>query len=197
MKHIDLFARKDGFQILQEHVAPAAFHSSKQRVDPPRCHPHTREAVLDEIFEWIIGNVPRETWIAWLNGAAGAGKSAICQSLAERCIQYGIMVASFFFFRADTTRNTIDPLVATLAYQIIQLLPQTKEFIVTAIESNPLILQQTHEEQLEFLIIRPLRLLDISDPLWKLLVIIDGVDERNGESAQINVIRTSLSWHHS
>lgn len=93
--------------MLQEHVAPAAFHNSKQRVDPPRCHERTREAILQELFDWIVGNIARDKWIAWLNGAAGAGKSAICQSTAEICIQRGKKVASFFFFRADDTRNTI------------------------------------------------------------------------------------------
>ncbi|KJA13590.1 hypothetical protein HYPSUDRAFT_209402 [Hypholoma sublateritium FD-334 SS-4] len=47
----------------QEHVAPAAFHNFKQRVYPPCCHAHTREAVLDEPFAWIVGNVLRETWV--------------------------------------------------------------------------------------------------------------------------------------
>ena len=176
--------------MLQEHVAPAAFHNSKQRVDPPRCHPHTRDAVLDEIFDWIVGNLPRETYIAWLSGAAGAGKSAICQSIAEICILRGILAASFFFFRTDSTRNTIDPLVATFAYQIIQLLPETKDHIVKAIESNPLIFEQTLEDQLDLLIVRPLRLLQIPNPALRLLLIIDGVDECEGDNTQRNLIRT-------
>ncbi|KJA20941.1 hypothetical protein HYPSUDRAFT_763649 [Hypholoma sublateritium FD-334 SS-4] len=182
--------QNSGFEILQEHVSPAAFHNSKQRVDPPRCHANTREAVLDELLDWIVGNVQREAWIAWFNGAAGAGKSAICQSIAEICIQRGIKVASFFFFRADNTRNTIDPLVATLAYQIIQLLPDTKTHIVEAIEGNPLIFEQSFEAQLDTLIVRPLCLLQVSDPALQLLLIIDGVDECNGENTQMNLIRT-------
>ena len=105
---------------MQEHVAPAAFHNSKQRVDPPRCHAHTRGAVLKDLFTWIVGNVPREACITWLNGPAGAGKSAICQSVTEMCIyppqdQGGDLL----FFRTDSTRNTMDPVIATLAYQII------------------------------------------------------------------------------
>ncbi|KJA22368.1 hypothetical protein HYPSUDRAFT_655818 [Hypholoma sublateritium FD-334 SS-4] len=179
--------QKDGFQILQEHVSTAAFHNSKQRVDPPRCHAHTREAVLEELFNWVVGDVPREAWIAWLNGAAGAGKSAICQSVAEVCIHRGVKVASFFFFRADPTRNTIDPVIATLAYQIIQLFPETKELIVHSIESHPLIFEQTFETQLEVLIVTPIRRLQISDTL---LFIIDGVDECTGYDVQIDVIRT-------
>ena len=179
--------KKDGFEILQEHVATAAFHNSKQRVDPPRCHVHTREAVLEELFDWIVGNVPREAWIAWLNGAAGAGKSAICQSMAEICIQRNVKVASFFFFRTDPTRNTIDPVIATLAYQIIQLFPETKELIAQSIESNPLIFEQTFETQLQVLIVAPIRHLHISETL---LLIIDGIDECTGAEIQINLIRT-------
>ena len=182
-------SKKDGFQILQEHVAASAFHNSKERRDPPRCHEHTREAVLDEIFEWIVGNVGRETWIAWLNGAAGAGKSAICQSIAERCILHGILVASFFFFRTDKSRNTIDPLAATLAYQVIQLLPEAKKHIVEAIEKNPLVFEQTFEAQLDLLVVRPLRLLQMSDPTWTLLLIVDGVDECDGKDTQMSLIR--------
>lgn len=181
---------KTGFQILQDHVAPSAFHNSKQRVGPPRCHEHTREAVLDEIFEWIVGKAPRETWIAWLNGAAGAGKSAICQTIAERCIQHGILVASFFFFRADSSRNTIDPLVATLVYQIIQLIPETKKYIVETIESNPLIFEHTFEAQFDLLIVRPLCLLQVSNDALNLLLIIDGVDECDGETVQMDIMRT-------
>ncbi|KJA14535.1 hypothetical protein HYPSUDRAFT_100180, partial [Hypholoma sublateritium FD-334 SS-4] len=123
----------------QARVATSAFHNSGQRLDPPCCHEDTRQAVLQEIFEWIVWDTTRKTWIAWLNGAAGGGKSAICQSVAELCIARGILVASFFFFRTDPTRNTILHLVATLAYQLVLLVPDIKDLIVGAIESNPLI----------------------------------------------------------
>ncbi|KJA20969.1 hypothetical protein HYPSUDRAFT_203360 [Hypholoma sublateritium FD-334 SS-4] len=183
-------SQKDGFQILQEHVATAAFHNSWQRADPPRCHAHTREAVLEELFDWIVGNVPREAWVTWLNGAAGAGKSAICQSAAEMCIQRGIKVASFFFFRTDATRNKIDAVIATLAYQIIQVLPATKELIIQSIESHPLIFSQTFATQLDVLILTPIRHLHHLDQRVKLLLIIDGVDECLEYSAQMNLIHT-------
>ncbi|KJA20654.1 hypothetical protein HYPSUDRAFT_203626 [Hypholoma sublateritium FD-334 SS-4] len=187
--HNQQAAVKDGFQILQEHVAPAAFHNSKERFNPPRCHERTREVILEELFDWIVGNVSQDKWMAWLNGAAGAGKSAICQTIAEICIQRGIKVASFFFFRTDNTRNKIDPLVATLVYQIIQLFPGMKNYIVASIQSNPLIFQQSFEAQLDILIIQPLRHLQVFSPNWQLLVIIDGVDECSGNNAQMNLIR--------
>ena len=42
----------DGFKHLQAHVATAAFDSN-DNVDAPKCHPNTREAVLDVIMNWI------------------------------------------------------------------------------------------------------------------------------------------------
>ncbi|KJA20931.1 hypothetical protein HYPSUDRAFT_763421 [Hypholoma sublateritium FD-334 SS-4] len=181
--------QRNGFDILQEHVAATAFHNSKQRLDPPHCQENTRRAVLEHLFGWIVGNVPRSTWIAWLNGAAGSGKSAICQSITEMCIQHGVKVVSFFFFRTDSTRNTIDPLVATLAYQIIQLLPETKVDITQSIESNPLIFEQSLETQLEVLIAAPLRHLRMRDASWQLFLVLDGVDECDGIENQRNLIR--------
>lgn len=144
---------------------------------------------MEDLFDWISGNVPRKAWIAWLNGAAGAGKSAICQSFAEVCIQRGVKIASFFFFRSDETRSTIDPLVATLAYQIIQLLPALKDIVVQTIEAHPLIFEQSLETQLDLLIVQPLRHIQ-STLTTTLLIIIDGVDECTGDEIQMNMIRT-------
>lgn len=146
--------------------------------------------MLQDLLDWITNDHARKTWIAWLNGAAGAGKSAIAQSITELCIAHGILIASFFFFRADNTRNTINPLVATLAYQIIQLIPETKDTIVNIIEHNPLIFRQSFATQLEELIIAPLRIIQLSGKFVKIVVVIDGVDECQGNENQRNLIRT-------
>ena len=146
--------------------------------------------MLEELFDWIVGNVPRDTWIAWLNGAAGAGKSAICQSIAEICIQRDIKVASFFFFRADATRNNLDPVIATLAYQVIQLFPEAKDLIIQSIESYPLIFEQAFSTQLDVLVITPIQRLHLSNKISTILLIIDGVDECLGDIHQLDLIRT-------
>ena len=92
----------------------------------------------------------------WLYGAAGAGKTAIAQSTAERYMLQSILVASFFFFRADGKRNTTDLLVPTLVYQLIQLVPDIKETIERTIESNPLIFEQSLDAQFKQLLLDPL-----------------------------------------
>ena len=139
---------------------------------------------------WVTIATTGVQWIMWMNGAAGAGKSAIARSIVDLCVEQKIIIARFFFFRTDNSRNTIDTLVATLAYQIIQLLPETKKHIVEAIESNPLVFQQTFEAQVDLLVVRPLLLLRISDPAWTLFLIVDGVDECDGKDTQMSLIRT-------
>ncbi len=93
----------DGFKHLLAHVATSAY-DSPDHVDAPKCHPNTRKAVLDEIMNWIILMVARTQWILWLNGAAGAGKSAIGRSIVDLCIS----LASSF--SAPTLLVTMSPL---------------------------------------------------------------------------------------
>ncbi|KAF8198431.1 hypothetical protein BJ912DRAFT_25915 [Pholiota molesta] len=173
---------------LQKLVAPAAFHNSAQRIDPPRCHPDTRVAILQEIYDWITQSEDREQWVLWLNGAAGAGKTALMQSLAEQCVQAAIAIGSFFFFRGDSTRNAIAPLMATLVYQLIQAIPEISEDILLIIENNPLIFSQSLEFQVQQLLVQPL--LHLPPHLKQLFVVfIDGLDECNDRSVQAGLIK--------
>ncbi|KAF9470385.1 hypothetical protein BDN70DRAFT_985013 [Pholiota conissans] len=177
-----------GFKLLRERVAPSAFHNSAQRNDPPRCHPNTRVQILQDMFNWILQRDDRETWLLWLNGAAGAGKSAIMQTLAERCVNELIAIASFFFFRGDATRNSVGPLIATLVYQLILSIPETEEGILRTIERNPLIFDQTLESQLRQLLINPL--LSLPPHLHRTFAIfIDGLDECEGEHNHATLIK--------
>lgn len=141
---------------------------------------------MEEIFDWITRDNGRTAWVAWLNGAAGAGKTAICQTVAEMCIKRGILVASFFFFRTDGTRNSLNHLVATLAYQLIQHLPAAKALVTRAIETNPLIFEQAFEDQFDALVVQPLLMLPLASTL---LFLVDGVDECDGHSSQMGLIR--------
>ncbi|KAF9471638.1 hypothetical protein BDN70DRAFT_998562 [Pholiota conissans] len=186
-----------GLKLLEKRVAHSAFHNSAQRIDPPRCHPKTRKEVLDNMLEWIMRSERRDEWILWLNGAAGAGKSAIVQTLAERCVAALMAVASFFFFRSDSTRNSISRLVATLAYQLIQAIPEVSGDIQHIVEENPLIFDQDVESQLQQLIIQPyLRLpAHLRRPF---VVFIDGLDECLDHIQQTTLIKVfgDISQNH-
>ncbi|KAF8198434.1 hypothetical protein BJ912DRAFT_874432 [Pholiota molesta] len=188
---------RPGLKLLQKRVATSAFHNSAQRVDPPRCHPDTRVAIQNEIYDWILMDLLiRQAWIMWVHGAAGGGKSAIMQSIAELCEKAQIPLASFFFFRTDPTRNSTASFIATLVYQLIQLIPQVQDEILGIIESNPLIFGQSLKSQVEKLIIQPL--LRVRKHLKGCFVIlIDGLDECIERAHQVDLIQLLGSVSHS
>ncbi|KAF8166840.1 hypothetical protein BJ912DRAFT_1092180, partial [Pholiota molesta] len=181
-------------QELQKACAPSAFHNSSARFDPPKCHPNTRVAILEYLMGWIFGHNDAEALILWLYGPAGAGKSAILQTLAEYCTKRKLLLASFFFGRSDPTRNTFKPLVATIAYQIAMTIPEIKPYLESVIERDPHIFDKSIATQLQSLIIDPLKALTASgffndaNP-WVRLVLIDGLDECDDPRMQSMILR--------
>lgn len=150
---------------------------------------------MKNIMEWVMATDARKEWIMWLQGTAGAGKSAISQSIAELCAQLGIPIASFFFFRTDPTRNNIRPLVATLAYQLARIVPPAREIITQAIDNDPLVFEQSVEHQLDLLVLGPLRQLGqlsgskLHEHPSPMLIVIDGLDECDDRRAQSDLVR--------
>ncbi|KAF9531513.1 hypothetical protein CPB83DRAFT_108404 [Crepidotus variabilis] len=179
-----------GLISLREASAPGALHNSSERFDPPKCHPTTRRAILNSLMEWARGSVASDQLMMWIYGAAGAGKSAIAQSLAEMCASEGILLACFFFSRTTPPRNTVHRLVATLAYQIALIIPAAGRFIEQLIEENPMIFDQSLETQFSKLIVQPLLHVFRTVPQAPHVVLIDGLDECNGAKMQAHIVAT-------
>ena len=142
-----------GLDQLKKATAPGAFHDSRERFDPPKCHPHTRQAVLAKIIDWVEKKIDTDSFILWLWGAAGAGKSAIAQTIAELCHERKLLLASFFFSRNSPLRATSEHLFASVAYQMVIGIPAVRELVLSAIENYPLIFERSMESQ--FLTDRP------------------------------------------
>src|SRR5260370_13850315 len=71
---------------------------------------HAVPKLLEEISfrDWTIGSITITSSLSsifWLFGGAGAGKSALAQTLAEKFKTNEDLAASFFFFKADVNRN--------------------------------------------------------------------------------------------
>ena len=165
----------------------------RQKLDAPKCHPNTRVAVIQRIIDWIIGDIAFSALILWLYGAAGAGKSAIAHTLAERCAREGWLLATFFFWKSATERNNIDRFVATIAYQAARSIPSLLPLIEHAIESDPMIFHHSIDVQLDKLIIEPLQRLystghDFRNCLF--VIIIDGLDESQGDLVQSGLVKS-------
>ena len=123
-------------ELLRKEIASGALHNSGERFDPPKCHPNTRLAVLSKILDWVLDNAGRDALIMWLYGPAGAGKSAIAQTISERLYAKKLLLASFFFSRTDSKRNHEKSLIATIAYETALIISETKPVIEKAVDDD-------------------------------------------------------------
>ncbi|KAF8805707.1 hypothetical protein BYT27DRAFT_7103972, partial [Phlegmacium glaucopus] len=125
-------------------------------------------------------------------GSAGAGKSAIVQTIAEMCAKLGLLVASFFFSRLSQSRNNEKHLIASIAYQLAISIPATRTYVEAAVQSDPAVFDRSLDTQIETLIIQPLNnacaVLAVMKK-WPRLIVIDGLDECYGPLIQSSIIR--------
>ncbi|KAJ7202362.1 hypothetical protein GGX14DRAFT_370413, partial [Mycena pura] len=186
--------RFEGLHILHRAAANDAFHDSAERFPQPRCHPETRTKMLSVLDNWTRGYGPARHWtdrILWLNGPAGAGKSAVAQSLCLQLEAQGRLGASFFFKRGNASRGNGNKLFPTMAYQLAIHLPQLRGAITQIVEKDPSILDRSLSVQMEQLIIKPCQMHlsghRASEPVP---IIVDGLDECTGQEVQQEILRS-------
>ncbi|KAF5312592.1 hypothetical protein D9619_002791 [Psilocybe cf. subviscida] len=143
--------------------------------------------------------------VVWICGAAGAGKSAVCQSLAEWCSEQeqGLVLASFFFDRLDSTRNHEGLLIPTLAYQIARGIPGVREHLNRAMDNDPGIFNQSFDDQINVLLFGPLKAAAKSfrylgnQSSTQTVILVDGLDECECPEIQRKVIIGLCEFIHS
>ncbi|KAJ7133654.1 hypothetical protein C8R43DRAFT_894912, partial [Mycena crocata] len=172
--------------ILSQASANDASHDAGESFSIPRCHPETRMDMLTSLRRWSAGGGP-ETRICWLHGPAGAGKSAISQSLCQMLEKDGHLGGSFFFKRGHPSRGHATKLFPTIAYQLSRCSTELKSAIGTCICSHPAIVNKSVSAQLHALIIQPCR---AAIPSRVLTIVIDGLDECEGEEFQQEILRS-------
>jgi len=171
----------------------------RQQLDSPKCHPNTRIAVINRLIQWIKGEIEDDALIMWLYGAAGAGKSAIAHTLAEVCDNCTWLLASFFFWTSSGERNNVNHFIATIAYQVTQAIPSSRELIEAVVDYNPYIFEQSIDVQLSKLIIEPIHELHsrgIIFDISPLVIIIDGLDECRGNDVQSGIVKSLVVAFH-
>ncbi|KAM6493225.1 hypothetical protein JOM56_011359, partial [Amanita muscaria] len=130
-----------------------ALHDSAEQDPTRRCHPGTRRSVLSRLRGWF-DNPHATDSICWLHGPAGAGKSAIAQTIADEYKERGV-AATFFFYRSDAERNNGNRLFPTIAWQLAFSIPAIKNFIVHALDKTPHLPRKAVETQFEQLVAHP------------------------------------------
>ena len=176
-------------------MAPNALHDSGHVVDPPKCYPGTRVAIIQTVIDWVSESeqANREKLLTWLAGAAGAGKSAIGRSVCERCKEEGTLLASFFFGSRDETRNHSRLFAATIAYQLCFISQGLRMAVSRAVEYDPLIFYRSLEKQLQLLVIDPLLANYANEPQrTPCLIVVDGLDECLDKASQRDLLDVLL-----
>jgi hypothetical protein len=187
-----------------ERTAPNALYDSDARFDPPTVDEETRVEVTERIMTWIEDR-ESPTRLLCVTGAAGAGKSAIQQTIAQHYARSKSLAASFFFSSSDLSRDNLSAFVPTVAYQLGQGHPRLKQWIGETVDNDHLIFRKSLKTQVDILIVGPVeRLQSQVDPATfsslPYLITIDAPDECLAEKHQaekhqaelLSVIYTSL-----
>ncbi|KAJ7937060.1 hypothetical protein B0H13DRAFT_2424284 [Mycena leptocephala] len=152
-----------GINILHRAVALDALYDSADSFPQPRCHPETRTQMLDDLLEWAVQDKLSQP-IRWLHGPAGAGKSAIMQTLCQKL--------------QDLALNTRD----------------LKHLISHSVEDDPSVVGRHMEVQLRKLIVQPCIYQSLRDSVpLNLILLIDGLDECDTHGAQAEILRLVAS----
>ncbi|KAF3119539.1 hypothetical protein TWF703_003293 [Orbilia oligospora] len=129
----------------------AAFDSC----DDAKCHPKTRQELLNQIKEWAED--PKGECIFWLSGQAGTGKSTISRTVADifnNCKRLG---ASFFFKGGENKRDNASLLFTTISVQLSRRLPGLAPYIKRAIQGDRDIIRKSFQKQFKYLVLQPLQ----------------------------------------
>lgn len=149
-------------------------------------------------MEWIVGG-DRTPSILWLHGPAGAGKSAIAQTISQMCKDSNLLAAAFFFSRNYFDRSNGKLLIATLVHQIASTFPQTRRYIEKSVRKNMNVFERNIVAQAKELLVVPmqdlrgsflhfLRML-FSNPTHPRLLVVDGLDECNDPNVQVEILK--------
>ncbi|KAF5348615.1 hypothetical protein D9757_014461 [Collybiopsis confluens] len=196
--NVDFKQEERGLLLLYQSACTSALFNAEARFPPPLCHPGTRESILDDLKSWIDSPDPSHN-IRWLYGPAGAGKSAIAQTLAETCAKDGALVGTFFFWRSDSSRNNPRQLVTTIAFQLLLSIPGLRAIVNTILLENPSILTSSIETQFDEFILKPCielqRISEAAKPSSRnqitrhsRVLILDGLDECLDTQDQLRVL---------
>ena len=162
-------------------TCPRARGAGYRHGDRQGCLTGTREVILDEIESWTKDSDASP--IYWLNGLAGTGKSTIAQTTAERLFADGRLGASFFCSRDFKDRSDLRLIFPTLSFQLAYRYPDFRSVLVSLLQSDPDVGYESLHNQMESLIVTPLKDKGIST-----VIVIDALDECTDNEPQSAIL---------
>ncbi|KAH7070888.1 hypothetical protein BKA62DRAFT_320137 [Auriculariales sp. MPI-PUGE-AT-0066] len=140
---------------------------------PEGCLENTRKELLATIDTWADNSRGPHTF--WLSGLGGTGKTAAARSAAKR-LAARYRVASFFISRHHTEAHSLQRVLHTLVFQLVQLDHAARVIILGFLDANPDIESVTLSDQVNGMLIKPLEAIP-ADKLSKVVILIDALDE--------------------
>ncbi|KAF9439823.1 hypothetical protein P691DRAFT_830176 [Macrolepiota fuliginosa MF-IS2] len=167
-------------------IVGAEFDSSDHRLS---CHPEMRLDMTHIIQSWMY-NLARKYKILWLHRPAGVGKSAILQTIAETTLEAAIsLLGATLFFSRPNSHDDPKCVFITIAYRLAVRYPLYCQYVVRLLSIDPQVVEKSLVKQFEMFIVQPFgirRLL--AEHHDTVLVLLDGLDECDGEDAQCEII---------
>ena len=122
-----------------------------------------------------------ERCVFWLSGMAGTGKSTIARTIAREHLAPNQLGASFFFTRGGGDVGNARKFFTTIAFQLIRRSTALKRCILKAVDENRDIAKRALTDQWKLLILEPLTIANGESPQLSLLLVIDALDECEGD----------------
>ncbi|KAF9445963.1 hypothetical protein P691DRAFT_784564 [Macrolepiota fuliginosa MF-IS2] len=167
------------------YIMPGAELDSRLREYPPRCHPGTRTEILTSI-RTSLHNIGQESRLIWLSGPAGAGKSAVMQTLAETESQ-NLLCAALFLSRTEKI-NEARRVLPTIAYQLAVRNNNYLSFLEERFRNDPMFLERSLAAQFQSLIVTPFVHKRVPLESTSCAIFVDALDECVDERDQIKLI---------
>jgi hypothetical protein len=179
---------------LSQRIIPGAAHDSSARSLPPRCHPDSRIKLIARIMAWFNGQGQQEL-VLWITSPAGVGKSAVVQTFAEHLVKLKLLGASVFFSRSNKRNNPLCVFITT-AYQLAIRNEMYSNFVVERLSHDPELLNGDLQAQFTTFIVEPFveKKIGTGGRQWGILL--DGLDELDGEDAQCEIINLITTFAH-
>ncbi|KAK7043440.1 NACHT domain-containing protein, partial [Favolaschia claudopus] len=171
-------------------AANEASHDSGESYGRPPCHQDTRREYLAHLDAWSCATEYSKP--LWMHGPAGTGKSAIAQSFCEQLHARGSLSGGFFFKRGHSSRSNAQKLFPTLAYQLATVCPKFKAALAPRVANDPALVEKSLSIQLQTLILEPYH---DAAPHHQFVMVIDGLDECDGEELQQEIMRCVMYAH--
>ncbi|KAH7101745.1 hypothetical protein BKA62DRAFT_618388, partial [Auriculariales sp. MPI-PUGE-AT-0066] len=151
---------------------------------PSGCMPDTREELLKDITLWA--NDPTAACVLWLCGLAGTGKSTVSRSIADRLAKAGKVVISFFISRRHRDqRSGLHTIIHTLASELARFHEAARMVILQALESHSQIHDLNLDQQVNLLLLEPLKAMSAGSNGVATVLILDALDECDNPAALV------------